>query len=248
MAPKDMERSARLYTAVTLTRAAGGTHTRLRAGQGRPGESWHSRHRGLEAAQQAIEHLDLALRRDPVRIQHALRGETVYEHDELMCRYLDIAAAGELAALPCLLQMTVQPGAEPVELRMLQVAKLRVPERAAPEADLDLRLEVAALVERQRLQHDDAQRRQAGQARRRLRHPGADAAVRVHERRAEYVGLVVEVVPEDAARAVRLLGDRPDGRAGDAVASDHPPGGREDLVSPLVPVDDLGHRAPLQCR
>src|SRR5580704_3406338 len=107
MAPKDMERSARLATSVTLTRAAGGAQTRLRAGQGRPGEGWHSRHRGLEAAQQAIEHLDLALRRDPVRVQHALRREAVDEHDELVRRDLDIAAAGELAALPCLLQMTV---------------------------------------------------------------------------------------------------------------------------------------------
>ena len=61
------------------------------------------------------------------------------------------------------------------------------------------------------------------------------------QRRAEDVGLVVEVVRQDAARAARLAGDGPDGGAGDAVARDHPPGGGQDLVPPGVPVDDLRH-------
>ena len=73
-------------------------------------------------------------------------------------------------------------------------------------------------------------------------HPGADPPVRKHERRTEYVRLVVEVVRQDAARAVRLPGDGADGRARDAVPGDHAPGSRQDLVSPRIPVDDLWHR------
>ena len=138
--------------------------------------------------------------------------------------------------------MAAQPVAEPVELSVLQIPQLRVAERATPEADLDLRLQVAPVIQRERLQHDGPQRRQSGEPGGGRGHPGADPAVRVHEGRPEDVCLAVEVVTENAARAVRLLGDSADGGSGDAVAGDHPPGGGQDFVPPLIPVNDLGHR------
>ena len=107
-----------------------------------------------------------------------------------------------LASSPCSAassEMPAQPRAEPVELGVLELAQPRVAQRPAPEADLDLRLEVAPFVQRQGLQHDGAQRGQASQAGRDASHPGADSLVREHQRRPEYVFLVVEVVPEYAA-------------------------------------------------
>src|SRR5208282_813708 len=89
--------------------------------------------------------------------------------------------------------------------------------------------------------HDDAERVEPGPAGRPGVHPGRDPAVRQHQRRAEDVGLVIEIVREYARRAVRLAGDGPDSGLGDAVAHDHPPGGGQDLVAPLIPVDDLWH-------
>gem|GEM_PF-5974205 len=69
--------------------------------------------------------------------------------------------------------------------------------------------------------HDAARERgQAGQAGRPGVHPGHDPAVGHDQRRAEDVGLVVEVVREYAAGAVGLAGDGPDGGAGDAIARD----------------------------
>jgi hypothetical protein len=101
---------------------------------------------------------------------------------------------------------------------VLQPPQRRVAQRPAPEADLDLGLEVALGVQRQRLQHDDAQRGQPGEPGRLGFHPGHHAAMGEQQRRAEDVGLVVEVVRQDAAGAVGLAGDGPDGGAGDAVA------------------------------
>ena len=154
---------------------------------------------------------------------------------------VDVQAVAQLALLARLGEVPSQPAGEPVELGVLHRAQLRVAQGPAPEADLDLGLEVALVVERQRLEHDHAQRAEPGQAGRTGLHPGRDPAVRQHERRAEDVGLVVEVVREYARRAVRLAGDGPDGGLGDAVARDHPPGGGQDLVAPLIPVDDLRH-------
>jgi hypothetical protein len=153
----------------------------------------------------------------------------------------DVHAVAELAVLLGLGQVTAQPRGEAVELGVLQLAQRRVAQRPAPEADLDLRLEVALGVQRQRLEHYDPQRGQPGQPGRPGFHPGHHPAVGHQQRRAEDVGLVVEVVRQDAAGAAGLAGDGPDGGAGDAVTRDHAPGGGQDLVPPGVPVDDLRH-------
>src|SRR5260221_715639 len=57
----------------------------------------------------------------------------------------------------------------------------------------------------------------------------------------EQVGLVVEVVRQYAARAVCLAGDGPDRGLRDPVARDNPPGRRQNLVPPGIPIHNLWH-------
>ena len=153
----------------------------------------------------------------------------------------DVHALTKLAVLFRLDQVPAQPVGEAVELRVLQPPQRRVAQGPAPEADLDLGFEVALGVQRQRLQHDDAQRGQPCEPGCAGFHPGHHAAVGEQQRRAEDVGLVVEIVRQDAPGAAGLAGDGRDGGAGDAVTRDHPPGSGQDLVPPGVPVDDLRH-------
>src|SRR5262249_56333808 len=126
---------------------------------------------GPEAVEQRVEHLDLAGWRDPPGVEHALRAHAVDEHDQLVRGEIEVDAAGQLTAVAGLGQMPAQPGAEPVELGVLQVPELRRAQRPAPEADLDLRLQVSPLVEGQRLEHDDPQRVEAGEPRAPGAHP-----------------------------------------------------------------------------
>jgi len=93
----------------------------------------------------------------------------------------EVHAVAQLALILGLGQIAAQPLREAVELRVLQLAQPGVAQRPAPEADLDLRLEIALLVQRQRLQHDHAERGQAGQADRPGVHPGRDPAVGHHQ-------------------------------------------------------------------
>ena len=85
-----------------------------------------------------VEHADLALRGDPARVQDPLGAQSVDQHHQLMGGEVEVEAGGQLAETACLIQVTAQPGAEAVELRMLQVPQSRRAERPAPEADLDL--------------------------------------------------------------------------------------------------------------
>ncbi len=62
---------------------------------------------------------------------------------------VQVDVTAQLAERPGLGQVRAQPLPEPVELGVLQFAQRRVAERPAPEADLDLGLEVPPLVPRE---------------------------------------------------------------------------------------------------
>ena len=68
-----------------------------------------------------VEHADLALRGNPARVQDPLGAQPVDQHHQLMGGEVEVEAVGQLAETAGLSQMTAQPGAEVVELRMLQV-------------------------------------------------------------------------------------------------------------------------------
>jgi acyl dehydratase len=103
-----------------------------------------------QAAQQLVEHLLLAVRGDPVGVEHALGAEPVDQDQQLVGRQGGVHPVAQLALLLRLGEIAAQPVREMVELRMLQPAQPRVAQRPAPEADLDLRLWIALLVQRQR--------------------------------------------------------------------------------------------------
>jgi hypothetical protein len=92
----------------------------------------------------------------------------------------------------------VQPAPEVLELGVLQIPELRRAQGPAPEADLDLGLEVAALVKGECLEHDHTQRRQPGQARRARVHPRRHPPMGHEQGGAQDVRLVIEVVGQDA--------------------------------------------------
>src|SRR5215469_1177014 len=125
----------------------GGCEASAPLASSRPTVASRRRHcASAEAAQEKVEHLDLALRSHPVLIQDALRGQPVDEHYQLMSRQAHVAAVSQFAEVRCLLQMAAQPVAEPVELGVLQVPHRLIAECPAPETDLDLRLEVAPVI------------------------------------------------------------------------------------------------------
>jgi hypothetical protein len=138
---------------------------------------------------------------------------------------IGIEGVRQFPQLRRLRHMAAQPFPEAVELGMLQVPQLRGAQCPAPEADLDLRLQVALGVQGECFEHDDMQRLEPGQPGRCRVHPRPDPAVGHHQGRAEDVGFAVEVMREDSARAVGFAGDRPDGRPRDPVPRDDPPGG-----------------------
>src|SRR5438105_2440331 len=98
---------------------------------------------GAQAAEQRVEHLLLPVRGDTVGIEHPLGAEPVDQDEQLVGGQRDVHAVAELTVLLRLDEVPAQPIGEAVELRVLQPAQRRVAQRAAPEADLDLRLEVA---------------------------------------------------------------------------------------------------------
>src|SRR6266705_1155315 len=83
------------------------------------------------------------LGRRPQTVEHL-----VDQHDQLMGGQVHVDVIADLAELLRLGEVRAESLPEPVELAELEVARRRVAERAAPEADLDLRLEVPSLVQR----------------------------------------------------------------------------------------------------
>ena len=90
----------------------------------------------LEAPQQLVQHLDLALWCHPVGVEHALGAEPVDQDQQLVGRQGEVYPVAQLALLVGLGQVAVQPLREAVELRVLQPAQPGVAQRPAPEADI----------------------------------------------------------------------------------------------------------------
>ena len=95
-----------------------------------------------QPAEQLVKHLLLAVRGDPVGVEHPLGAEPVDQDEQLVGGQIDVRAVAELAALLRLDEMPAQPVGEAVELGVLELAQRRIAQRPAPEADLDLGLEV----------------------------------------------------------------------------------------------------------
>src|SRR5258708_33363159 len=112
---------------------------------------------GAETAQELIEQIGLALRRHPVGVEYSLGADPVDQRDELMSNQIQVDVLANLAELGCLVEVGAQSFPEPVELAVLQIPQGGVAKRRAPETDLDLPLDVADLLQRQCLEHDDPQ-------------------------------------------------------------------------------------------
>ncbi len=69
-----------------------------------------------------VEHGDLAIWRDPVRVENALGAQPVDEHDELVGGEVDVQRIPQLrpAQADRLGQVAAQPGPEMIELGVLQ--------------------------------------------------------------------------------------------------------------------------------
>ena len=87
---------------------------------------------GAQAAEQLVEHLPLAVRADPVRVEHPLGAEPVDQDEQLVGGQLDVHAVAELAVLLRLGEVTAQPVREAIEFGVLQLAQRRVAQRPAP--------------------------------------------------------------------------------------------------------------------
>ena len=85
-----------------------------------------------QPAQQLVEHLPLAVRADPVGVEHPFGAEPVDQDEQLMGGQLDVHAVAELAVLLRFDEMPPQPFGKAVELRVLQPAQRRVAQRPAP--------------------------------------------------------------------------------------------------------------------
>ena len=89
-----------------------------------------------QASQQLVEHLPLAVRADPVGVEHPLGAEPVDQDQQLVGGQGEVHAVAQLALPLGLGQIVAQPVREVVELRMLQRAQPGVAQRPAPEADI----------------------------------------------------------------------------------------------------------------
>ena len=78
---------------------------------------------GTQPSQQPVEHLLLAVRADPVGVEHPFGAEPVDQDKQLVGGQLDVHAVAELAVLLGLDEMTAQSLGEAVELGVLQPAQ-----------------------------------------------------------------------------------------------------------------------------
>src|SRR5690606_36549520 len=110
-----------------------------------------------------------------------------------------------------------------------------------PERDRDARLDLALLVEREHLEAQGTDRREARALPDRVRSPLVDPEEALLERRGEQVVLAREVVLERPVRVTRLRRDLTHRHRLDAPARDEPPRCLDDLPATLLVVDTLGH-------
>src|ERR1019366_9652078 len=110
-----------------------------------------------EAREQPVEHEELSLRRYSIRYVDPLDAQAVDERHEFVRCEVKVESLDEFVQLSGLFEMSVETRPELIDFVLAEFTEPVIGQHPPPEAHLDARLEVALLVERESLEHGNAQ-------------------------------------------------------------------------------------------